>query len=80
MMVGRSIGTVIFQKRCQRLAPSSMAASCMSDGIDCSAARYITMYQPRPRHRVTNMTANRARLSFVSQPTGAFTSFRVIIT
>ncbi len=80
MMVGRSIGTVIFQKRCQRLAPSRMAASCMSAGTACSAARYITMYQPRPRHSVTNMMANSARLSLESQPTGAPTNWSVIST
>ncbi|MNG38605.1 hypothetical protein D3C84_1263740 [compost metagenome] len=68
MMVGRSIGTVMCQKRCQRLAPSRIAASCISCGTDCSAARYITIYQPSPRQSVTNMMAARAKVSSCSQP------------
>jgi hypothetical protein len=38
-IVGRSIGSVMRKNRCVRVAPSSVAASCRSRGIACSAAR-----------------------------------------
>jgi len=37
--VGRSIGSVIRQNRCQDVAPSIRAASCTAGGIDSIPAR-----------------------------------------
>lgn len=36
---GRSPGTVMWRNACQRLAPSSSAASYWSAGMSCSPAR-----------------------------------------
>src|ERR1700684_1100424 len=48
--VGRSSGTVTPQKRCQRVAPSTSAASRTSFGIDVRAPRVTTIMKGKPSH------------------------------
>ena len=45
---GRSSGSVTCRKRCQRLAPSTSAASSRSRGMDCSAPSETTIMKGKP--------------------------------
>ena len=67
MITGRSCGSVIVQKRCSAVAPSTAAASCRSSRIDCTPASSAIVVCGIPAQTPTRITAGSAHLKSDSQ-------------
>ena len=67
--IGRSIGSVMYQKRPSTPAPSTRAASYSSSGMACRPASSMMAKKGTPRQTLVAMTAGMARLGFESQAT-----------
>jgi hypothetical protein len=70
IMMCLSPGRVTCQKRRHVPAPSTDAASYISAGMDCSAARYDTPKNGKPRHQLATMTAAIAPAGVAMKATG----------
>ena len=68
-MIGRSIGSVMCQKRSSTPAQSTRAASYSSSGIACSPASSIMAKNGTPRQTLVAITAGMARLGLDSHAT-----------
>src|SRR3972149_8658518 len=67
---GLSEGRVIERNCCQRVAPSTRAASYRSAEIDCNAPREITIMNGTESQALVEMQANRDVEVFSNQDTG----------
>ncbi len=70
-MVGLRSGIVTPQKRCQRVAPSTSAASRTSFGIDVSAPSVTTIMKGKPSHTLVATFAENAVAKWENQLTGS---------
>src|SRR5215210_7039527 len=61
-MSGDSIGNVMWRKRCQGVAPSSVAASCSEGEMVWSPASRVMATNGMPRQTFVKMTVARALL------------------
>src|SRR6187399_1256967 len=65
--VTSSSGSLMSRNTAQGFAPSTVAASCSSSGIDCSAPVHTRNMYGKPSHRFTSSTENLASTGSVSQ-------------
>src|SRR5271165_4651660 len=70
-MVGRSSGTVTPQNRCQRVAPSTSAASSTSFEMEVSAPIVTTIMKGNPSHTLVATLAANAVAKCENQLTGS---------
>src|SRR3954470_2995357 len=69
--VGRRSGRVTRRNACQRVAPSTSAASSTSFGIDVSAPITTTIMNGKPSHTLVATFAVNAVENFANQETGS---------
>src|SRR5215203_419861 len=59
---GDSMGSVMKRKRCQEVAPSSVAASCREGEMVCNPASSVMATKGMPRQTLVKITVARALL------------------
>src|SRR5690348_14569333 len=69
-IVGFMLGIVMYRSRCHVDAPSTLAASYSSFGIDWSPTSSTTTWKPMNFHTTNAMTVSRALVGVLRKPTG----------